>query len=173
METLLFSREDFAPYVQLPELDEGRLEPHMLEAQRRLRPLLGEQLYMEVARLHKASELSGDYLELYSKSLPALVYAAAAQFWPFSQTTVTRYGLREKESQHSKSVDPRTLAAQAAIYDGRALSYEVELRTWLISKAASFTGFYPDQSHCGSHAAPARTATVVVQAIGRPAYRPR
>ncbi|RPD44834.1 hypothetical protein DNI29_19185 [Hymenobacter sediminis] len=145
----------------------------MLRAQRRVRPLLGEQLYTELVVRKKAESLSDDWLELHSKAIPALVYAAAAQYWPFSQTMVTRNSLVRKESQQSEPIDARTLAAQAAIYDGEALGYEAELRSWLISKATSFIEFYPDASRCGSHAAPARTATVVVQAIGRPAYRPR
>ncbi|TGE07699.1 DUF6712 family protein [Hymenobacter fodinae] len=171
MEHLLFSRDDFAPYQELPELDEGRLEPHMHEAQRRLKKALGEQLYAELVRLHKAEELGNDWLELHSHALPVLVYGALAQFWPFSQTSLTRAGLRQKNSDYSTSVDARTLASQVSIFDGRALSYEVELRSWLIAHASSFAGFYPDRAHCGDSQPALRTASVVVQAIGRPAYR--
>jgi hypothetical protein len=173
METLLLSLEDFKPYCDLPEnMRLDRMAPHIREAERRLKPLLGEQLYAELLRRKKETELTADYLELHSHAVPALVHATLAYFWPFSQTTLTSAGLRQKNSTYSDSVDPRTLATQASIYDGRALSYEVELRAWLIAHASSFTGFYPDQSHCGCGSGPAmRTATVVVQAIRRPEHR--
>ena len=102
-----------------------------------------------------------------SQAMPGLVYASLAQFWPFSQTTLTSNGLRQKNGQYSEPVDPRTLASQVAVFDGRALGYEVELRAWLLAHAASFVGFYPDASHCGTQSEPGRTATVVVQAIRR------
>ncbi|TGE29741.1 DUF6712 family protein [Hymenobacter metallicola] len=169
MEHLLFSLEDFKPYQELPEnMRLDRMAPHMYEAQRRLKTVLTGPLLAELARRHKATELTEDYLELHSKALPVLVHAALAYFWPFSQTTLTAVGLRQKNSQYSDPVDPRTLASQAAIFDGRALSYEVELRAWLIVHAASFVGFYPDASHCGAQPVPSRMPTVVVQAIRRP-----
>ncbi|TGD80310.1 hypothetical protein [Hymenobacter wooponensis] len=172
MEPLLLSLEDFKPYCDLPEnMRLERMAPHIREAQRRLKPLLGEQLLAELVRQHKAEALSGDYVELHSHAVPALVHATLAAFWPFSQATLTSAGLRQKDSQYSSAVDARTLATQASVYDGRALSYEVELRTWLIANASSFAGFYPDRAHCGDSQPAARTATVVVQAIGRPAYR--
>lgn len=172
METLLLSLDDFAPYCELPEnMRLERMAPHIREAQRRLLPLLGQPLYTELLRQHKAMALAEDYLELRSQAVPALVHATLAYLWPFSQTTLTGAGLRQKSSQYSDPVDARTLAAQASIYDGRALSYEVQLRAWLIANAASFTGFYPEPTHCGAGPTSARAATVVVQAIRRPGYR--
>ncbi|WP_152981658.1 hypothetical protein, partial [Hymenobacter sp. AT01-02] len=179
METLLFSREDFEPYIELPQIDPGRLEPHMLRAQRRLRPVFGDALYEELKRRTELDAvepeegaepiqwLTGDWVELKARAIPALVHAAAAQYWPFSQTTVVRNGIVRKKSEHSEPVDASTLAKQASIYDGEALSYEAELRSWLIAHAASFTAFYPDPSHCGCHpTGPAgRPPTVVVQPL--------
>lgn len=166
METLLFNLADFAPYCELPELDTGRLEPHMLRAQRRLRPLLGDKLYTELMRRKKADDLAEPWAALREQAVPALVYGALAQYWPFSQTTMTRNGLRQKEVRESSAIDARTLAAQATIYQNEAISYEVELRTWLIANATNYSGFYP-AGQCGPPP-PARTPSVVVQAIGVP-----
>jgi hypothetical protein len=172
LEPLLISNEDCLPYVDFPEnIRQARMDSHIRRAQRRLKPLLGAALYAELLRRKAAGELPEPWLALYSQAVPALAYASLAQYWPFSQTTVTANSIVRKTSQYSEPISDRTLATQASIFDGEALSYEVELRTWLIAHASSFTGFYPDQSHCNTTPTPARTATVVVQAIGRPTYR--
>ncbi|RFP65938.1 hypothetical protein D0N36_06960 [Hymenobacter lapidiphilus] len=169
MEHLLLNLDDFGPYCELPEnMRFERMAPHILAAQRQLRPLLGEPLYAELSRRHETNSLSGDYLELHALAVPALVHAALASFWPFSQTTLTSAGLRQKTSQYSEPVDARTLAAQATIYDGRALTYEVELRAWLIVTADSFAGFYPS-GHCEGPSV-SRSSSVVMQAITAPSY---
>ena len=172
-QTLLFSKADFEPYADLPaSLASERLEPHMLRAQRRLRPVLGEALYAELQRRvkgHAQEPVTDAWLELWRRCKPALVHAALAQYLPFSQTTATSHSYERKLNTQgvSEPIDARTLASQAALYDSEALSYEVELRDWLGTNAASFAGFVPQPAHCGPDPGPGRTATVVVQAIRR------
>jgi len=197
METLLFSKEDFkAPYPALPpSLDAERIESAMLRAQRRLKPILGLLLYTELvlrveaeqaaidarkkalaatpslpaADLPLLAPLVGSWQKLRDMILPGLIYASLAQYLPFSQTTPTSHGWVRKTDKSSEPIDSRTLAQQASIYDGEALSYEAELRTWLITVGAvDFLGFYPPASHCGTGPESPRTPTVVVQAIGPP-----
>ncbi|UOR06236.1 hypothetical protein MUN82_03870 [Hymenobacter aerilatus] len=167
---LLLAKEDYAAYADMPEsLEMKRLTPHILAVQRaRLRPLLTEKLYAELARLYKANELTEPYLTLLSKCVPVLATASLARYMPFAQSTITSNGIRMKNSQHSEATDGRDLARMASVYDGEALSYEVELKTWLLANAKSFGDFYPHNTcGCGT-STPGRTPSVVVQPIRRP-----
>jgi hypothetical protein len=197
METLLFSKADFkSPYPELPEsLDEDRIEPAMLRAQRRLRPLLGAPLYAELVRLVAAEQaaeilrsqaqsanptatadelpalapLPAPWAELRAQLLPALLNATMVHYLPFSQTTVTSHSFVRKAAKESEPVDSRTLAQQVSIYDGEALSYEADLQVWLRTNASRFAGFYALAGPC--HVAPlTHTPSVVVQLIGPPAH---
>lgn len=175
METLLLlTKSDFAAHADLPEsLDMKRLTPHILAVQRsRLRPLLTEKLYAELVRLHQAGALTEPYLTLLSKCVPVLATASLARYMPFAQSTFTSNGIRVKSGQHSEATDGRDLARMASIYDGEALSYEVELKTWLLANASGFGDFYP-RNTCGCGTTPGRTPSVVVQPIRRPGYGPR
>ncbi|MGI4870965.1 MAG: hypothetical protein ACRYFX_07285 [Janthinobacterium lividum] len=187
--TLLLNKADFADYAALPEsLDMDRLRPHILAATRqRLRPLLTEALTTELLRLVEAEHaagtgtpapLTGSWLELRTKAVAVVACAALARYMPFSQQTAVANGFVVKTGQYSQPADGRDLARQAAIYDGEALSYEADLRTWLLGSAAAFVGFYPQATACCGATAAGRVPTVVVQAIGRPDepspyYRPR
>jgi len=173
---LLLAKEDYAGYAgyaDMPEsLEMKRLTPHILAVQRsRLRPLLTEKLYAELARLHKAGELTEPYLTLLQKVVPVLATASLARYMPFAPHTLTSNGIRIKNSQYSEGSDSRDIARMASIYDGEALSYEVELTAWLLANAKSFGDFYPHNTcGCGTHT-PSRTPSVVVQPIRRPGYR--
>jgi hypothetical protein len=191
METLLFSKADFkSPYPELPEsLDEDRIEPAMLRAQRRLRPLLGAPLYAELVRLVEVEQAAASlraqadaagadglpdlaplpthWAELRAQLLPALLNATMVHYLPFSQTTVTSHSFVRKSAKESEPVDSRTLAQQVSIYDGEALSYEADLQVWLRANATHFAPFYVLAGPC--NAAPlTHTPSVVVQMIGPP-----
>jgi hypothetical protein len=114
--------------------------------------------------------LAGAWGELRKQCVPVLANASLARYWPFSQTTVTSHSTVRKTSQYSEPVDDRTLARQALVFDGDALTYEVALQAWLKANAASFTGFYPQPTACGA-TQPGRVPSPVVQAIHRPADR--
>lgn len=190
MQTLLLNKEDFADTVDAVEaLDMARLRPHILAAQKqRLLPLLSAALLTELLRRQQveraaagavppttpddADRLSGPWLELREKAVAVLAPATMARYMPFAQTTLTSNSAVRKTSAHSEPVDGRDLARQASIYDGDALSAEVELRAWLITNAAGFASYYLAPA-CGV-AAPGRVASAVVVPIRRPDYpRPR
>jgi hypothetical protein len=182
METLLLNKADFKDHADLAEsLDMDRLRTHILKAQRnRLRPILRDALTTELLRLVEAERnapagspapLVFPWSSLRTKAVAVVACAAMARYMPFSQTTATSNSMVRKTSQYSEPVDPRDLAKQANIYDGDALSHEVELAKWLKANAAEFGSFYPQPSCCDAPR-PGRTPSVVVQAIRPLADRP-
>jgi hypothetical protein len=178
--TILLSKADFADYADLPEsLDMDRLRPHILAAQRqRLRPVLTDVLTTELLRLVEAeraaaststsARLIGAWQALRVKAVAIVACAALARYMPFAQATATSNGIRLKGSQYSEAVDGRDLARMATIYDGEALSYEAELRAWLLTNGQDFGEFYPVATACCGPADAGRTPSVVVQSIRRP-----
>ena len=181
METLLTpTQADFASCADLPEsLDMDRLRPHILAAQRtRLRPILTAALFDELLLLvgdeQAAADtltpdpLTGAWATLRTKAVPVVACAAMARYMPFANATAVSNGFATKKSQYSEPTDGRDLARMASIYDGDALSFETELRTWLLANAGSFVGFYPQATACCGAAPAGRTPSVVVQAIRRP-----
>lgn len=168
--TLLLVKDDFKDYADLPEsLDMDRLRRHILAAQlNRLQPILTAPLLNELLRLNAlattSAPLVAPWSSLRKECVPVLANASMARYWPFSQTTVTSHSLVRKTSQHSEPTDSRDLARQALIYDGDALTHEVALKAWLKTNAASFVGFYPQSTDCGT-TQPGRAPSPVVQAI--------
>ncbi|MCA8830278.1 DUF6712 family protein [Hymenobacter pini] len=166
LEPLLLSAADCLPYADLPAtFREARIDAHIRRAQRRLKPILGPELYAELLRLTQAGPLPQVWAELRARLVPALANATLAAYWPFSQTSVTGASVVRKTSQYSEPIDARTLATQAAVFDGEALSHEIELRSWLIANAADYQPFYPTADHCAGGATASRTPTTVVQRI--------
>jgi hypothetical protein len=181
--TLLLAKADFKDHVDLAEsLDMDRLRTHILNAQRtRLRPILRDALTNELLRLVDAERaapaaspapLVFPWSTLRTKAVAVVACAAMARYMPFSQTTATSNSMVRKRSEYSEPVDTRDLARQATIYDGDALSHEVELAKWLRANAVEFAGFYPQANSCCGQAPASRTPSVVVQGIRRPDDRP-
>lgn len=179
METLLLNKADYADYADLPEsLELDRMRPHILTAQRqRLRPLLTDRLTDELLRLVEAERVADPaspaplvfpWSTLRAKAVAVVACASMARYMPFAQQIATAVGFRVKESQYSQAADGRDLARQATIYDGDALTYEVDLAKWLRANGAEFGSFYPQATACCGGAAPSRTPSVVVQGIRRP-----
>jgi hypothetical protein len=177
--TLLLSKADFKGYADQPEsLELSRLEAHILAAQRhRLRPVLTDVLTNELLRLVAAERAASvdspaplvfPWSTLRTKSVAVVACAAMARYTPFSQTTATSNSMVRKTSQYSEPVDPRELAKQANIYDGEALSYEVDLAKWLKANGQEFGSFYPTASGCCGATPVGRTPSIVVQGIRRP-----
>jgi hypothetical protein len=174
--TPLLVKADFKDYADLPEsLDMDRLRPHILSAQlNRLLPILTEPLFNELLRLNTLAlatvpaPLVAPWDGLRKQCVPVVANAAMARYSPFSQTTQTSNGPRQKSGQYSEPIDGRDLARQALIYDGDALTHEVALKAWLKTNAALFTGFYPQPTDCCGTAQPGRAPSPVVQAIYRP-----
>jgi hypothetical protein len=181
METiLLLAKADFKGYAdQAESLEMERLSPHIFAAQRhRLRPVLTDKLTDELLRLVEGerssaststpARLTGPWQALRTRAVAVVACAAMARYTPFSQTTATSNSMVRKTSQYSEPVDPRELAKQANIYDGEALSYEAELRAWLLTNGQDFGEFYSVATACCGPADAGRTPSVVVQSIRRP-----
>jgi hypothetical protein len=181
--TLLLAKADFKGYADLAEsIDIDRIAPHILGAQRhRLRPLLTDRLTDELLRL-VAAERAADvaspaplvfpWSALRTKAVAVVACAAMARYSPFGNTTAVSNGFVQKTSQYSQPVDGRDLARQAAIYDGDALSYEVDLAKWLRANGQEFGSFYPQATACCGGQPAGRTPSVVVQGIRRPDDQP-
>lgn len=177
MQTLLVTKDDFASYADLPSsLELARLTPHILAVQRtRLPNLLTDALLAELLRqvsvATQAAPLGSNWATLLEQVVPVVCCAALARYTPFAQSTFTAGSLVRKTSTHSEPVESQELARMAKVYDGDALTFEVQCSKWLVANASQFVGFYPQGNCCGA-GQPARTPSVVVQAIRRPGQGP-
>lgn len=125
--TLLISKSDFAPYVDVAtNLQDVKLNPRILEAQTfDLRPLLGMAMYGDIF-------VNPDtYTALLPYLKPSLVYFSAARLIKSLDLHITPNGVMTKRNEFSDHVDTKAIAYQAVQYQNLAIAYWNEANTYI------------------------------------------
>lgn len=135
-----------------------RLAPKCIEAQRfDLRPVLGKDMYEEVMEIVGNNNTITANSEMtqpaFSLVFPYLVnhvkYSGYTRYLKDSNATLTRFGIRQKSTPHSK-IDSDTKKEQLRYYSSLARDYGIELREFLDDNS----GDYPNWGNQESYSSP-------------------
>ena len=152
-ETLLITKEDIKSFYPIGKnLDNGRVDPHILRAQQSdLKPFLGDALYRDfvtdvaVAKyvtLLDGGEYTNDGHTIFFGGVkPLLASWAYARIQKANPVHVTRGGNVRKETEQSVNLSSAETDAEKTLAESEALRLQSEVYTYLDSNRDTYTLF--------------------------------
>lgn len=155
LDKYLITKTDILTFRPTADLDEGRIKPFILEAQRLdLRPVLNDALYYDFASKfdQAADAMYAKYQELltgvaYSYNgntiyfdgvKPMLAYFTLARFVAFNPVSITRLGVVTKLGAQSEPVDAATIRNVVNELRSAALGYQHQVIQFLDEKSSTY-----------------------------------
>jgi hypothetical protein len=159
LDKYIISKSDILIYRPTADLDDDRIKPYILEAQRLdLRPVLNDALYYDFVNEFDDSgdDMYANYLLLLNGTTyvyqgntiqfdgvkPMLAYYALARFVTANQTNITRFGLTVKTTQQSTPADGMAIKTLVNELRSAAIGYQTQVIQYLTEKSSTFT-LYP------------------------------
>jgi hypothetical protein len=156
LDKYLITKDDILIYRPTAELDDDRIKPFILEAQRLdLQPVLNDALYyafvsdfvvltgLNATASYEALR-SGESYTYNTNTIqfdgvkPMLSLYALARFVEANPANITRYGVVTKTPQQSTPADPAIVRGMVNSLRSAALGYQNQVIQYLETKAATF-----------------------------------
>lgn len=150
LDSLLITQDDLKRYRPTAELDESRIGPYILAAQRHdLRPILGDALYLDFLKgydsVAKYQELlAGKEYTLDSEAIvfegamPVIAHYALARFLRSNPVQIVRFGVVNKSAPQSEASAPALVNAEVAQLKSDAQDYANNLSKFLSNNTATY-----------------------------------
>lgn len=150
--TLLITKADFLPYVDIPANVDAtkKLNMHIEHAQSfDLRPLLGDLFFYDLLKnstdekyqdLLNGKSYQVDGIEIsFGGIKPVIVHFATARLVPDISFQITPSGMFSKRNELSDPVDPREISRQVKNYESLAIGYWQQAISFLNGNTETYT----------------------------------
>lgn len=172
LDKYLITKDDIKVYRPTAELDDARIKPFILEAQRMdLQPVLNDALYYDfVSKFDSSGDpmyaaygelLTGKQYTYNTNQIyfdgvkPMMAYYALARFVVYNPINITRMGIVLKTTQQSEPVDPAQIKMLVNELRSSAVSYQNQVIKFLENN----TSTYPLYNSGGASSNAARTTS--------------